>query len=76
MHTIEAEAEKEEDEVFLQLKQERTMLTKCSSLTTTKLKLLLEGDEVEDEAVLYLNLVHMQDERTEALSQLKTLSQQ
>lgn len=75
MHTIEAEVEKEENEVFLQLKQERTTLTKCLSLTTTKLKLLLD-DEVEDEAVLYLNLVHMQDERTEALSHLKTLSQQ
>lgn len=75
MHTIEAENEKE-GKVFLQLKQERTMLTKCSSLTITKPKLLLEGDEVEDEAVLYLNSVHMQDERTEALSHLKTLSQQ
>jgi hypothetical protein len=75
MHTIEAENEKEE-KVLHQLKQERTMLTKCLSLTITKLKLLLEGDEVEDEAVLYLNSVHMQDERTEALSHLKTLSQQ
>ena len=78
MHTIEqSEVENEEDEFLSHLlRLVKIMLIKCWFQITTELKLQLV---VVDELVkhLYLNLLQdMEEQKTEALSQLKSLSLQ